>query len=97
MGEIYEFLGLKVGLIQDNMGFEERSSLRLGPHLRHQRPVRLRLPEGQHSGVHGSLVQRSSTSPSWTRVDSILIDEARRPLIISGMLRAPPTSTASLL
>jgi len=35
----------------------------------------------------------ASTTRSSTKVDSILIDEARTPLIISGRPRTPPSST----
>ena len=54
-------------------------------HLRHQQRVRLRLPARQH-GVRGerSGSSAASTTRSSTRCDSILIDEARTPLIISG-------------
>ncbi len=39
------------------------------------------------------MVQREHNYAIVDEVDSILIDEARTPLIISGPPRAPPTST----
>ena len=86
MGPVYRFLGLTVGVIknaQEPAG--EARRLRLRHHLRHQQRIRLRLPARQ-SGLTG---WRSACSAALTfaivdEVDSILIDEARTPLIISG-------------
>jgi preprotein translocase subunit SecA len=86
MGEIYDFLGLTVGLIQDGMGFEERkeayaadvtygTNAQFGfDYLRDNIATRT-----------DQLVQRELTYAIVDEVDSILIDEARTPLIISGM------------
>jgi preprotein translocase subunit SecA len=86
MGEIYQFLGLSVGLIQDGMGFEERkvaysSDVTYGTnaqfgfdYLRDNLATRT-----------DQLVQRSLNYAIVDEVDSILIDEARTPLIISGV------------
>src|SRR5919205_4671217 len=86
MGAIYEFLGLTVGLIQDQHGFEERkvayeaditygTNAQFGfDYLRDNIATR-----GEH------LVQRELNYAIVDEVDSILIDEARTPLIISGM------------
>ena len=60
-------------------------AVRLRHHLRHQQRVRLRLPPRQHGHVAASdQVQRGHAFAIVDEVDSILIDEARTPLIISG-------------
>jgi len=86
MGAIYEFLGLTVGLIQDHHGFEERkpayeadvtygTNAQFGfDYLRDNIATRV-----EH------LVQKELNYAIVDEVDSILIDEARTPLIISGM------------
>src|SRR6266513_814777 len=85
MGPIYEFLGLSVGVIQHSMDFLERkkayaSDITYGTnnefgfdYLRDNMAVSL---EGR--------VQRKLNFGIDDEVDSILIDEARTPLIISG-------------
>ncbi|MEA3453805.1 MAG: preprotein translocase subunit SecA [Candidatus Caldatribacteriota bacterium] len=85
MGEIYEFLGLKVGLIQHDMAIDERKNayeadITYGTnnefgfdYLRDNMAVRLE-----------DVVQRGYDFAIVDEVDSILIDEARTPLIISG-------------
>ncbi len=85
MGEIYEFLGLKVGLIQHDMAIDERkkayeADITYGTnnefgfdYLRDNMAVRLE--DVVQKGYHFAIVDE---------VDSILIDEARTPLIISG-------------
>ncbi len=86
MGAIYKFLGLSVGLIQDYMGFEDRkvayaADLTYGTnaqfgfdYLRDNIATRV-----------DHLVQKELNYAIVDEVDSILIDEARTPLIISGM------------
>ena len=86
MGAIYEFLGLEVGLIQDHHGFEERkvaysADITYGTnsqfgfdYLRDNIATRM-----------DHLVQKELNYAIVDEVDSILIDEARTPLIISGM------------
>src|SRR3712207_2662160 len=86
MGEIYEFLGLKVGLIQDNMGFEERkvaytSDLTYGTNAQ----FGFDYLRDNIATSTDQLVQRELNYAIVDEVDSILIDEARTPLIISGM------------
>jgi preprotein translocase subunit SecA len=86
MGEIYEFLGLKVGLIQDNMGFEERkvaydSDLTYGTNAQ----FGFDYLRDNIATSTDQLVQRELSFAIVDEVDSILIDEARTPLIISGM------------
>jgi len=85
MGGVYEFLGLKVGLIQHDMNIEERkksyeADIVYGTnnefgfdYLRDNMAVRLE-----------DVVQRGYDFAIVDEVDSILIDEARTPLIISG-------------
>jgi preprotein translocase subunit SecA len=86
MGEIYEFLGLKVGLIQDSMGFEERkvayeSDLTYGTNAQ----FGFDYLRDNIATSTDELVQRELNFAIVDEVDSILIDEARTPLIISGM------------
>jgi len=85
MGGIYEFLGLKVGLIQHDMRIDERkeayeADITYGTnnefgfdYLRDNMAVRLE--DVVQKGYHFAIVDE---------VDSILVDEARTPLIISG-------------
>jgi preprotein translocase subunit SecA len=85
MGSIHRFLGLTVGLIQSNMTPEERrpayaADITYGTnnefgfdYLRDNMAMR---PENQ--------VQRGHAYAIIDEVDSILVDEARTPLIISG-------------
>ena len=85
MGPIYEFLGLKVGLIQHDMNSEQRkeayqSDVIYGTnnefgfdYLRDNMVIN---PE--------EIVQHEHEFAIIDEVDSILIDEARTPLIISG-------------
>ena len=86
MGEIYEFLGLKVGLIQESMGFAERkeaydSDLTYGTNAQFGFDY---LRDNIATSTE-QLVQRELNFAIVDEVDSILIDEARTPLIISGM------------
>ena len=85
VGQVYRFLGLSVGLIQENMEPAERkenykcdvvyvTNNELGfDYLRDN----MALSEEE-------IVQRSFNYCVIDEVDSILIDEARTPLIISG-------------
>jgi len=85
MGGIYESLGLKVGLIQHDTKIDERkkayeADITYGTnnefgfdHLRDNMAIRLE-----------DVVQRGYDFAIVDEVDSILIDEARTPLIISG-------------
>jgi preprotein translocase subunit SecA len=88
MGGIYRFLGLDVGLIQANMTPAQRrpaygADITYGTnnefgfdYLRDN--MAMRLEECVQRGYHYAIVDE---------VDSILIDEARTPLIISGMVQ----------
>ena len=85
MGNIYEFLGLKVGCVTPSVNEEERkiaynadityaTNNELGfDYLRDNMKFRLE-----------DMVQRAPNYAIIDEVDSILIDEARTPLIISG-------------
>jgi preprotein translocase subunit SecA len=87
MGGIYRFLGITVGLIQSSMSPEQRrpayaADLTYGTnnefgfdYLRDN--MAMRLEHCVQRGYHYAIVDE---------VDSILIDEARTPLIISGMV-----------
>src|SRR5215212_4760389 len=86
MGAIYEFLGLEVGLIQDHHGFEERkvaysADITYGTNAQ----FGFDYLRDNISGHAGHLVQKGLNYAIVDEVDSILIDEARTPLIISGM------------
>ena len=86
MGEIYELLGLTVGLIQDGHGSEERrvayaADITYGTNAQFGFDY---LRDNIATSTDG-LVQRDLNYAIVDEVDSILIDEARTPLIISGM------------
>lgn len=90
MGQVYNFLGLSVGLIVHGLGFEERreaynADITYGTnneygfdYLRDNMVMRR-----EH------MVQRDLNFALVDEVDSILIDEARTPLIISGSAEKP--------
>ncbi len=90
VGEVHRFLGLTVGLIQENMTPEERkqnydcdvvyvTNNELGfDYLRDNMAF-----------TRDEIVQRPFFYAVVDEVDSILIDEARTPLIISGPSEAP--------
>jgi len=85
MGEIYKFLGLKVGCIQNEMDSAQRRTQYEGDitygtnnefgfdYLRDN--MAIRLEDRVQRGHHYAIVDE---------VDSVLVDEARTPLIISG-------------
>ena len=90
VGQVHTFLGLSVGLIQEDMGFEERkknyacdviyvTNNELGfDYLRDNMAFTV-----------DEIVQRPFFYCVVDEVDAILIDEARTPLIISGPSKAP--------
>ncbi|MBT5078321.1 MAG: preprotein translocase subunit SecA [Candidatus Marinimicrobia bacterium] len=90
MGILFNFLGLSVGCILNQMGSEDRKKMyeyditygtnsQFGfDYLRDNMSV---LPEDQ--------VQRGHAFAIVDEVDSVLVDEARTPLIISGQVDAP--------
>ena len=85
MGPIYEFLGLSLGVIQHDMSDEERKAayscdLTYGTNNEFGFDY---LRDNMKYGLE-ELVQRPFYYAIVDEVDSILIDEARTPLIISG-------------
>nr|YP_002049131.1 preprotein translocase, SecA subunit [Paulinella chromatophora]ACB42921.1 preprotein translocase, SecA subunit [Paulinella chromatophora] len=90
MGQVYRFLGLSVGLVQQNMSISERqhnyncdityiTNSELGfDYLR-----------DNMANSTSEVVQRNPYYAILDEVDSILIDEARTPLIISGQVDRP--------
>ena len=86
MGEVYSFLGLEVGLVQDGMGFDERkvayhSDITYGTNAQ----FGFDYLRDNIATSTDQLVQRELNFAIVDEVDSILVDEARTPLIISGM------------
>jgi preprotein translocase subunit SecA len=86
MGEIYAFLGLEVGLVQESMGFDERkiayhSDITYGTNAQ----FGFDYLRDNIATSTDQLVQRDLNFGIVDEVDSILVDEARTPLIISGM------------
>ena len=87
MGNIYRFLGLSVGLIQNNMPTADRhpayrSDITYGTNNEFGFDY---LRDNMAMSAEAR-VQRGHTYAIVDEVDSILIDEARTPLIISGKL-----------
>ncbi|HPS78120.1 MAG TPA: preprotein translocase subunit SecA [Thermoanaerobaculaceae bacterium] len=85
MGQIYRFLGLTVGCIQNQMGDAERlaaygSDITYGTNNEFGFDY---LRDNMKFDV-ANMVQRGHTFAIVDEVDSILVDEARTPLIISG-------------
>ncbi|HET7269834.1 MAG TPA: preprotein translocase subunit SecA, partial [Rubrobacter sp.] len=93
MGEIYTFLGLEVGLVQESMDFDERkvayhSDITYGTNAQ----FGFDYLRDNIATTTDQLVQRELNFGIVDEVDSILVDEARTPLIISGM----PESAADI-
>ncbi|MFA5156651.1 MAG: preprotein translocase subunit SecA [Candidatus Omnitrophota bacterium] len=85
MGPIYEFLGLSVGVIQHDMSDEERK-LAYGCDITYGTNNEFGFDYLRDNMKYSmeDLVQRPFYFAIVDEVDSILIDEARTPLIISG-------------
>ncbi len=86
MGEVYKFLGLSVGLIQDGMVPADRK-VAYGADITYGTNAQFGfdyLRDNIATSVQ-NLVQPQLNYAVVDEVDSILIDEARTPLIISGM------------
>jgi len=86
MGKIYDFLGLEVGLIQHGMPVAEKknqylSSVVFGTN----NEFGFDYLRDNMVTSHENMVQRGHHFAIIDEVDSILIDEARTPLIISGV------------
>jgi preprotein translocase subunit SecA len=92
-GAIYGTWGSRWGSsTSTSRGSQTPRGLSRRHHLRDEQRVRLRLPPGQHGPLAGPRVQRPHFYAIIDEVDSILIDEARTPLIISGPVSREPTS-----
>jgi len=91
MGRVHRFLGLKVGVILSNMTPEERKTA-YDADITYGTNNELGFDYLRDNMVHSlsELVQRGHHYAIVDEVDSILIDEARTPLIISGPADGPP-------
>lgn len=85
MGQLYEFLGLKVGLIAHGLSFQQRKEA-YGADITYGTNNEFGFDYLRDNMViyKGKMVQRPLNYAIVDEVDSILIDEARTPLIISG-------------
>ena len=90
MGRVHRFLGLKVGVILSNMTPEERKTA-YDADITYGTNNQLGFDYLRDNMVHSlsELVQRGHHYAIVDEVDSILIDEARTPLIISGPADGP--------
>jgi preprotein translocase subunit SecA len=85
MGRIYRFLGLSVGVIQHDLGDPERqASYRADVTYGTNNELGFDYLRDNMKFDLESMVQRGHNYAIVDEVDSILIDEARTPLIISG-------------
>ena len=90
MGQVHRFLGLQVGLIQNEMSPQERQR-NYGCDLTYATNSELGfdyLRDNMATSLE-EVVQRRFNYCVIDEVDSILIDEARTPLIISGQVAKP--------
>ncbi|MEM9218219.1 MAG: preprotein translocase subunit SecA [Cyanobacteria bacterium P01_F01_bin.150] len=90
MGQIHRFLGLSVGLIQQGMGPEERKKnyscdITYGTNSE----LGFDYLRDNMANVMDDVVQRPFNFCIIDEVDSVLVDEARTPLIISGQVERP--------
>lgn len=85
MGQIYQFLGLTVGVVVHGLSFEERKEA-YNAHITYGTNNEFGFDYLRDNMVvyPEQMVQRSLHYAIVDEVDSILIDEARTPLIISG-------------
>ena len=85
MGQIYTFLGLSVGCIQNQMGDAERKQA-YGADITYgtNNEFGFDYLRDNMKFDPANMVQRGHTFAIVDEVDSILVDEARTPLIISG-------------
>ena len=90
LGRVHRFLGLKVGVILSNMTPEERKTA-YDADITYGTNNELGFDYLRDNMVHSlsELVQRGHHYAIVDEVDSILIDEARTPLIISGPADGP--------
>ncbi len=90
MGQVHRFLGLSVGLIQQGMGPPERKK-NYDCDLTYvtNSEVGFDYLRDNMATAMGDVVQRPFNYCVIDEVDSILVDEARTPLIISGQIERP--------
>ena len=90
MSQLYRYLGLSVGLIQENMGSDERRKNYSADitYVTNSEIAFDYLRDNMASSID-ELVLRDFNYSIIDEVDSILIDEARTPLIIAGSVEGP--------
>ena len=90
MGRLYRYLGLSVGLIQENMNSNQRRQNYLAD-ITYVTNSQLAFDYLRDNMVRSidDVVLRSFNFCIIDEVDSILIDEARTPLIIAGVTEGP--------
>ena len=95
MGKVYGALGLTTGVVVPQQPEDEKKAAYAADiTYATNNELRLRLPARQHEVRTGpELMQRGHNFAIVDEVDSILIDEARTPLIISGPARTAPSFT----
>ncbi len=90
MGQVHRFLGLSVGLIQQNMSPAERlKNYQCDITYATNSELGFDYLRDNMAGGNSEIVQRPFQYCVIDEVDSILIDEARTPLIISGQVERP--------
>ncbi len=90
MGQIHRFLGLKVGLIQQDMSPADRKkNYQCDITYATNSELGFDYLRDNMAGDQSEIVQRDFQFCVIDEVDSILIDEARTPLIISGQVERP--------
>lgn len=90
MGQIHRFLGLTVGLIQQGMGPSERQkNYHCDITYATNSEIGFDYLRDNMAASMSEVVQRPFNYCIIDEVDSILIDEARTPLIISGQIERP--------
>ncbi|MCL1473665.1 preprotein translocase subunit SecA [Argonema antarcticum] len=90
MGQIHRFLGLSVGLIQSGMGSPERQkNYQCDITYATNSEIGFDYLRDNMATSMSEVVQRPFNYCVIDEVDSILIDEARTPLIISGQVERP--------
>ena len=90
VGQVHRFLGLSVGLIQENMSPEERKqNYNCDVVYVTNNELGFDYLRDNMAFTNDEIVQRPFYFAVVDEVDSILIDEARTPLIISGPSEAP--------
>jgi len=90
MGQVHRFLGLSVGLIQQNMSpLERRENYNCDITYATNSELGFDYLRDNMAATKDEIVQKKFNFCVIDEVDSILIDEARTPLIISGQIERP--------